>query len=49
MSSPDNGESMTSDEVDQSNTVDNDAKALDLKNQGNEQLKIGHFLQAISF
>ena len=45
MSSPDHGESKTSDEVDQSNTVDNDAKALDLKNQGNEQLKIGHFFK----
>lgn len=26
-----------------------EAKAMDLKNQGNEQLKIGHFLQAIGF
>ncbi len=28
---------------------DNEAKALDLKNKGNDQLKIGHFLQAIGF
>ena len=37
------------DEVDQDDAATNEAKALDLKNQGNEQLKIGHFLQAITF
>mmetsp|Transcript_84 Transcript_84/g.221 ORF Transcript_84/g.221 Transcript_84/m.221 type:complete len:517 (-) Transcript_84:177-1727(-) len=42
---------MSSDDknVDQDGTSANEAKALDLKNQGNEQLKIGHFLQAIGF
>ena len=28
---------------------ENEAKALELKNQGNDQLKIGHYLQAIGF
>ena len=35
--------------VDQDDTAANEAKALDLKNQGNDQLKIGHYLQAIGF
>jgi len=34
---------------DQNDTEANEAKALELKNQGNDQLKIGHFLQAIGF
>ncbi len=34
---------------DQNETEANEAKALELKNQGNDQLKIGHFLQAIGF
>ena len=37
---------MSSSEADQNN---NEAKAVDLKNLGNDQLKIGHFLQAIGF
>ena len=35
--------------ADQDDTAANEAKALDLKNQGNDQLKIGHYLQAIGF
>ena len=39
----------SSEQANQNDTALNEAKALDLKNQGNEQLKIGHFLQAIGF
>lgn len=49
MSSPDDADDKAMKEVDQDDTAANEAKALDLKNQGNDQLKIGHFLQAIGF
>jgi len=35
--------------VDKDDTAANETKALEIKDKGNEQLKIGHFLQAISF
>jgi len=35
--------------ADQDDASANEAKALEIKNQGNDQLKIGHFLQAIDF
>lgn len=49
MSTSDHVDNKTSEEVDQNDTAANEGKALDLKSQGNEQLKIGHFLQAIAF
>jgi serine/threonine-protein phosphatase 5 len=49
MSSSDHVDNKTSNEVDQNDSAANEAKALGLKDQGNEQLKIGHFLQAIAF
>jgi len=49
MSSSDDVDNKTSNEVDQNDSESKEAKALELKDQGNEQLKIGHFLQAIAF
>ena len=40
---------MSSSEAGHNDSAVNEVKALDLKNQGNDQLKIGHFLQAIGF
>jgi len=49
MSTSDHADKKSNNEVDQNYTAANEAKALSLKNQGNDELKIGHFLQAIAF
>ena len=49
MSSSGDVDDKNSNNVEQDDAEANEAKALELKDQGNEQLKIGHFLQAIGF